>query len=477
MSADWLLEFARRDALVLAVLVQIVGAALVFVAPVRLLAVLIAVLAAGAGALLAWSAALDLFHGGALDGVALAAAPLLSATTLASALAAVHLLPRGGRERALSLALLLCVSAGWMAALAARSFAELFAAIEAASLAAVALTAMGASSDRGAMNASLRLFVANGVGAILLAVGFVCVQQGAGVAALLDLADARAVGPYTARIGVALIVVGMALKIGAAPMHAWVGALFGRSDRFFSLTISAVYVVGALAVLIRIGAHLLQAPSLGATVSVVFAALGAVCAIIGSVQAASARNPMRMAAYCVMTQTGGALIGVALGSAAGLSSALLQLGALAAGALALFTGLAAAPREGGFAALDGLGRRAPFAGLALALAVLSAMGAPFTLGFLGRWRLMEAGLGADWWWTVLVGVAASLAAVFYGGSMLGRLYLRRVAVAAQAARDPMRVILAPIALASGFALLAAFAPSMLMRVANLSAAMTLGVAP
>ena len=75
------------------------------------------------------------------------------------------------------------------------------------------------------------------------------------------------------------------------------------------------------------------------------------------------------------------------------------------------------------------------AGAALAAAALSFMGAPLTTSFLGRWQIMEASVGADWWWAASAGVFASLAGVVFGGRLVERMYFRKQQDAATGAHD------------------------------------------
>jgi NADH:ubiquinone oxidoreductase subunit 2 (subunit N) len=129
--------------------------------------------------------------------------------------------------------------------------------------------------------------------------------------------------------------------------------------------------------------------------------------IVGSVQAVGSRAIcLRLAAYAgVVAMRACVLLSVALGFAGGLCcGADAGLVALAAAAL----GAVMAARRPGvckFARCDStaMGQRAPLASAAITAGALSLMGAPLTIGFLGRWRLVEAGVGAGWWWAAGAG--------------------------------------------------------------------------
>src|SRR5690606_8869772 len=187
-----------------------------------------------------------------------------------------------------------------------------------------------------------------------------------------------------------------------------------------------------------------------------------------------ATNVRRLAAYAGAMQIGCILIAFALGSPAGFAAALLQILAWAAAALALLLGACAA-RDAQFDAFNGLVRRAPIASVAVTMGALSFMGAPLTLGFLGRWRLIEASVGAGWWWATGATIAASLAAVFFGGRLIERMYFRRATETAEADRDAWRWTRAAAALAAIAAIALGVAPELLLGAVGRAAELALGM--
>jgi multicomponent Na+:H+ antiporter subunit D len=150
--------------------------------------------------------------------------------------------------------------------------------------------------------------------------------------------------------------------------------------------------------------------------------------------------------------------------------------ALAAAMLALL-GAAAAMRDVSLQALDGLGRRRPIAGIAVTAGALSLMGAPLTIGFLGRWRLIEAAVGAGWWWVAGIALLASLAAVFYGGRLIERVYFRRAAAVASLDKDPWRLLISPTLAAAIAAIALGVEPILLLEASSRAAALMFGGAP
>jgi multicomponent Na+:H+ antiporter subunit D len=284
--------------------------------------------------------------------------------------------------------------------------------------------------------------------------------------------------PGLAAVGVGLMLAALALKAGAAPLNFWLGAASGRASGLAVLALGVIGMLGCLFVIIRFAAHAAPAPAIGGGVSAVLAALGAASVVIGSVQTVGARNLRRLAAYAGVAQGGVALLCAALGSPAGFAAALVQAFATIAAMLALFMG--GAIGVGGarsLDALDGMGRRAPLAAAAITASAISLMGAPLTLGFLGRWRLVEAGVGAGWWWAAGAVIVTSLAGVFYGGRLIERLYFRRAVATHAAGVGAWGFAGAPAMLAAIGAICIGFAPTVLLRAADAATAFVAGGGP
>jgi NADH:ubiquinone oxidoreductase subunit 2 (subunit N) len=151
---------------------------------------------------------------------------------------------------------------------------------------------------------------------------------------------------------------------------------------------------------------------------------------------------------------------------------------MVAATLAVAVGVALALGEDAdLHAFEGLARRAQFASAAIAGAMLSFMGAPLTLGFLGRWRLVEVGVGAGWWWVAGAVIVTSLAGVFFGGRLIELMYLRRKEVAGVAVTGPWRWTAAPALIVAIATIATGLAPGLLLRAADIAAARAFGVAP
>lgn len=467
-------EQVRAHAPLLATAIPLCAAALVFLmsnARAAWLAAAVAAIAAAAAALDAWSA--GAWSGGAsspllaLDGVGLAGAALIACA------AALCIISNGAvfagskaKDASYACALWLCLGGGWIGALLARDFVDVFIASECAWLACAGIIALG--GDRAAIHGALRMLSVGGLSAVLFLLGMGLTTAGTGALELAALPLARVIAADAAAAGAALMVLALAVKAGSAPLHVWLAPAMGRTSPLVALACT-VCMGGALALIVRLAAFAAPAPAIGSGASAALGALGALSIVIGSLQAIGAGNINRLVGYAGVAQAGIVLLSAALGSPAGTAAAMIQIAAMSAGALALLCGAAASSSGRQLTGLDGLGRRAPFSSIAITIGALSLMGAPLTLNFLGRWRLIEAAVGVEWWWAALLVIGASLAGVIYAGRLIERLYFRRAAAVTAVERAPWRLALAPALAASVFVIALGVEPSAVLRAAAAAA--------
>jgi NADH:ubiquinone oxidoreductase subunit 2 (subunit N) len=370
----------------------------------------------------------------------------------------------------LTVALALVACMGWTGALLADDLIAFFAAVEAAWLSVVALVALE-GRRRGGLNASLRLLMVGGASSGLCLLGAALLGAAAGSLRFDMLNSGLRDGDMSALAGATLVVVSLAMKMGVAPFSYWVVAAYGRASPFALVIVAAPSALGALAALMHFSSLTFRAPELGGGMSATLAAIGMLAVVIGSLQAVGAKDVRRLFAYAWASQAGMAILCVALGSQAGLSAALIQITAIAAAALAFAVGLAVGVGDrSDIADLDGLVARAPLASAAMAAAVISLMGTPLTIGFLGRWRLVEVGVGVGWWWVTIAVIITSLAGVFYGGRLIGRMYLRRSETVTAPVTSIWRWVAAPALLAAIATVVVGASPGLLLRAADFAAA-------
>lgn len=229
----------------------------------------------------------------------------------------------------------------------------------------------------------------------------------------------------------ALLLVGLGFKVAAVPFHMW------TPDVYHGAPTSAVafMAVGAkaagFAVLLRL--LLLGFPMSAEVWTPMVSLLAALTMIWGNVAAIAQSNIKRMLAYSSIAHAGYLLMAVAAGSApqaapGAVSAALFYLvayGVTTIGAWAVV--LAVERSDGSGTSLDdyaGLARRRPWMALAMSIFMLSLIGVPPTLGFLGKFVVFGAAINAGLIGLAVIGVLTSLVSAYYYLRVVIYMYVR-----------------------------------------------------
>ncbi|MEO8227420.1 MAG: NADH-quinone oxidoreductase subunit N [Gemmatimonadota bacterium] len=227
--------------------------------------------------------------------------------------------------------------------------------------------------------------------------------------------------PLALVAGTALVVVGLAFKMGAVPAHAWMPDVADGAPAPVAAFITVVPKVGALIALARL---VLILPEGGVGWRPLAALLAALTMTLGNLAALRQDDVRRLLGWSAVSQTGyGLMAVVALGRSPLAVPALLYfLAAYAVGGLAAFGVVVAlrgrADREG----YAGLAATHPWLAATLAVALLSFVGIPPTAGFAAKLALFGATLDAGYGWLAVVAVANSVISLAYYARVLAPMY-------------------------------------------------------
>ena len=330
-------------------------------------------------------------------------------------------------------------------------------------------------SDKPAQEATLKYFL---YGAAVLAVMAYGLTFLFGLTGSLNL---RAIGAALAGADAAwvalafgLVLVGYGFEMTLVPFHVWAPDAFQGASAPAAGFVSVVPKVAAFAGLLR---FLLQAMPNGlAAWPVVLAVLAAVTMTFGNLVALRQTSLKRLLAYSSIAQAGYMLMAVAVAerTPAALPAVGYYLVAYLAMNLAAFVVVARLERvhgRDGFDVVRGLGRRAPWAAAALALALLSLAGIPPLAGFAGKVFLLLAAIEGGMTWLAVIAALNMAVALYYYAVVVAEMYFRA----------PERVeTLAPgqgyawaVGLCSAGTLAFGIAPGLAYRVAELGSALRL----
>jgi NADH-quinone oxidoreductase subunit N len=241
-----------------------------------------------------------------------------------------------------------------------------------------------------------------------------------------------AIGPAApvASVGVALLVIGFAFKVAAVPLHAWAAPTYDGAPIPVAAYLSTASKLGGVLALAAIVSHL-DAGS-------VTAVLAVLTMTVGNLVALTQTRMVRLLAWSSIAQAGYILAPLAMG-AFGVRAALAYavfFVVLEFLAFAVIAALRAPGADGGpIAAYRGAGRRSPWLGAALVLAVAGLAGLPPGLaGLFAKVTIVDALINRGWGW--LAGVVAL-------NAVIALAYYIRVAATLYAAPSPGQAPAAP----------------------------------
>jgi NADH-quinone oxidoreductase subunit N len=317
-------------------------------------------------------------------------------------------------------ALILGAATGMMLLAGASSLMVIFLAIELLSIALYILSGFNRTEPR-SQEAAMKYLLLGGFASGFLLFGMALIYGETGHTQLAPIAAALQNGTGTVdpllMAGIALLFVGLAFKISAAPFHTWTPDVYQGAPTSVTTFMSVTTKVAAFAALIRVFSYALAETNVYDKwkVMVFFVAIASM--VIGNVAALQQRSVKRMLGYSGIAQAGYILIGVVVLSPAATWGALYYLASYAAaniGAFAVITIMAARGEDlDGYDGLRGLAFRRPYVAASMGLFLLSLGGFPPTAGFFGKFFVFKAAVEGGQVPLALWGIATSAVSVFY----------------------------------------------------------------
>jgi NADH-quinone oxidoreductase subunit N len=326
--------------------------------------------------------------------------------------------------------LLLFATSGMTLIVAAADLIVTFLALEILSLSLYVLT--GLTGRRAANEAAMKYFLLGAFSSAFFLYGVAMAYGATGTTKIGAMALALgAVGETQALalLGFALLAVGFAFKVSAAPFHMWTPDVYQGAPTPVTAYMSAATKIAAFAALIRVLDVAFQA--LAWDWAPVIWTLAAVSIVLGSILAIAQTNVKRMLAYSSIAHAGFILTGLTAPGSAGIRSALFYLVAYAAMTVGAFGTVMLVSGRGEertrISDYRGLARTHPGAAALMTLFLLSLAGIPPTAGFIAKVNVFSAAIGAGYWGLVLIGVLLSVAAAFFYLRVIVVMYMQEPA--------------------------------------------------
>ncbi|HSQ15477.1 MAG TPA: NADH-quinone oxidoreductase subunit N [Candidatus Binatia bacterium] len=263
-----------------------------------------------------------------------------------------------------------------------------------------------------------------------------------------------------------MVAVGFGYKIAAVPFHMWSPDVYEGAPTpataFFSIGPKAA----GFAVLVRFYFTVFAAPDPGTglwrlTSAVdwpfLFAALSALTMTVGNLVAVKQNNVKRLLAYSSIAHAGYMLMGFVLLSSAGIEAILFYLVVylfMNLGAFYVVVVVSNATRGDEISDFTGLGSRAPFAAVTLAVFLFALTGIPPFSGFIGKVYLFAEVIHRGVYWLAVVAALNSVVSLYYYARIVRAMFLQ----------EPKDATPIPVPAVSGAMLVLLAAPTLILGV-------------
>ena len=222
--------------------------------------------------------------------------------------------------------------------------------------------------------------------------------------------------PLGILFGMDFILAGLAFKAAAVPFHMWTPDVYEGAPTPVTTFFASAPKVAAIALTARVIIDAFGGQTSAWQQIIVFVALASI--VLGAVAAIGQQNIKRLLAYSSINNVGFMLIGLAAGTAQGISAMLFYLIIYLAMTLGSFICVMEMRDADGkplesLSSLSGLSQTRPGLAAAFAVFMFSLAGIPPLFGFWGKFLVFDAAVAAGMLPLAVIGIAASVIGAFY----------------------------------------------------------------
>ena len=229
--------------------------------------------------------------------------------------------------------------------------------------------------------------------------------------------------------GLGMMIVGLGFKLSLVPFHLWTPDVYQGAPAPVSTFLATASKVAIFAVLMRL---FLYAPVTDSNALRLVLGIIAFCSILfGNLMALSQSNIKRLLGYSSIAHLGYMMVGLIAVQAHLLSMEAIgvylagylfsSLGAF--GVVSLMSSPYTGPDADSLFSYRGLFWHKPILSAVMTVMMLSLAGIPMTLGFIGKFYIIAAGVSAHLWWLTGTIVAGSAIGLYYYLRVMVSLYL------------------------------------------------------
>src|SRR5467141_4291181 len=331
--------------------------------------------------------------------------------------------------------LLLFATAGMGVLASAQELLTAFIGLEMSSISSYILAGYRRDSLKSSESA-MKYFLLGSFATAFFLYGIALLYGGTGTTILPQMNDSGAPpNLMLVRLGLALIFIGLAFKVAAAPFQVWTPDVYEGAPTPVKALFSAGPKAAAFALLLRIFATVPAATHFWFWA---FWALAALTMFAGNLGALMQSNVKRLLAYSSIAHAGyilvafAAVTSMAQGGSAETAPAyaavlfyLLSYALVKLGAFTIVSQLGGTGEK--HLSLDdyaGLSQRQPFVAAALSVYLLSLLGLPVTAGFFGKFYIFKAAVNSHLLWLAVLMAINSIIGAYYYLRVIVLMYMR-----------------------------------------------------
>jgi NADH-quinone oxidoreductase subunit N len=306
---------------------------------------------------------------------------------------------------------------GMLLFVAANDLLTMFIALEVFSLPLYLLCALARRRRLLSQEAAMKYFLLGAFASAFFLFGIALIYGFAGVVDFAGIHNAILTSSNSTTLliaGVALVSIGLLFKAAAVPFHVWTPDVYQGAPTPVTAFMAACTKVAAFGGLLRV--FYVAFDSASWDFKVVIGVIAVLTMLVGSILAVTQTDVKRLLAYSSIANAGYLLVGVLAFNKDGLGSTMFYLIAYGFTVIASF-GVITLVRDADGEATHlsrwaGLGRRSPLYAGVFTFLMLAFAGIPLTSGFLSKFYIFSAALGAGQSWLVIIGVITSMILAF-----------------------------------------------------------------
>ncbi len=277
------------------------------------------------------------------------------------------------------------------------------------------------------IEAALKLFILGSVGIATLAFAITLIFPYVPGLALVPFAPSASIlgGGYLTVLALLLMIAALSFDASLFPFNLWIPDVYTGAATNITAMLAGINKKVAFIALFEV-LFIVMFRFVG-TYSIIFQILAIVTMFFGNITALVQTNVKRLFAYSSISQAGYIAIGIAAGTAYGITASIVQITAhmfMIIGSFAIVLWLESKKMKT-IEDYNGLNSRNSLMAISLTIFMLSMIGIPPLLGFTGKFLLFTSAINSNLIWLALIGIINSFISVYYYAKVIFAMYSRR----------------------------------------------------